>query len=132
MLIVVWLIGKQADGVSLRSTIEQTCSFLFPEPLQVYRGHTGDVVDISWSCSNFLLSASVDKTVRLWHVSKPDCIHVFRHPDIVTSVDFHPQCDWKFVSGCFDKRVRVWEIVPDPIIRQYCAVREIVSRKCSC
>lgn len=133
MIVVVWVIG----GSSATSTYSEGCSkptstrsFLCHQPLQVLHGHSGDVVDISWSCSNFILSASVDKTVRLWHVSRSDCIHVFRHPDIVTSVDFHPQCDWKFVSGCFDKRVRVWEIVPDPIIRQYCAVREIITATC--
>jgi WD40 repeat protein len=76
---------------------------------------------------NFILTASTDKTVRLWHVDKDACLQVFRHPDIVTAVQFHPQSDKKFVSACFDKRVRIWEIVPDPIIRQYCAVREIVS-----
>ena len=44
--------------------------FLDPEPYRVYIGHTGDVIDIAWSKSIFLLSASIDKTVRLWHVSR--------------------------------------------------------------
>lgn len=39
-------------------------------PIQIYRDHLGDIIDISWSKSNFLLSASLDKTVRLWHVSR--------------------------------------------------------------
>lgn len=45
-------------------------------PIQSYRDHSRDVIDLSWSSSDFLLSASVDKTVRLWHVSR--CVmHVF-------------------------------------------------------
>ena len=40
---------------------------------QIRIGHVADVVDLSWSPShtkfgNFLVSASVDKTVRLWLV----------------------------------------------------------------
>lgn len=37
-----------------------------------------DVVDLSWSASHFLLSASVDCTVRLWHISETQCLRVFR------------------------------------------------------
>jgi hypothetical protein len=81
----------------------------------------------SSNSQHFILTACTDKCVRLFHVDKNVCLQTFRHPDIVTSVQFHPQSDKKFVSGCFDKRVRIWEIVPEPIIRQYCAVREIVS-----
>jgi len=44
--------------------------FIDPEPFRIYVGHTGDVIDIAWSKSIFLLSASIDKTVRLWHVSR--------------------------------------------------------------
>lgn len=36
----------------------------------------------------------------------------FTHPDFVTSVHFHPLDDRIFLSGCFDKRLRLWKI-PD-------------------
>lgn len=68
-------------------------SFLNPEPYRVYEGHSGDVIDLSWSKSCFILSASVDKTIRLWHVTRNDCLQYFRHPDIVTAVEFHPLHD---------------------------------------
>jgi WD40 repeat protein len=34
---------------------------------------------------------------------------VFEHSDFVTSVAFHPNNEW-FVSGCFDKKLRVWSV----------------------
>ena len=51
---------------------------LKPQPLRVYQGHKQDVLDIAWSRSQFLLSASMDKSVRLWHISMDDCLRVFR------------------------------------------------------
>jgi WD40 repeat protein len=49
------------------------------KPLYEFRGHTGEVLDISWSKDNYLLSASMDKTVRLWKVGSNDCLGVFAH-----------------------------------------------------
>lgn len=37
------------------------------EPLRVFEGHKSDIVDFSWSHSDFLCSASIDHTVMLWH-----------------------------------------------------------------
>lgn len=48
------------------------------------------VVDLAWSRDYFLLSASMDSYVRLWHISRAQCLHKFQHPDCVTSVCFHP------------------------------------------
>ncbi|TYZ67561.1 hypothetical protein PybrP1_012459 [[Pythium] brassicae (nom. inval.)] len=81
-------------------------------------GHTMPIVDVSWSRSNFILSASMDKTVRLWHISREDCLHVFQHPDSVPAVDFHPKEDRYFLSGCFDNKARVWDI-PDGCVVSY-------------
>ena len=51
---------------------------LRPAPHRSYAGHEADVLDVAWSRSQFLLSASMDKTVRLWHISMDDCLRVFR------------------------------------------------------
>ena len=47
-------------------------------PHRCYAGHEADVLDVAWSRSQFLLSASMDKTVRLWHISMDECLRVFR------------------------------------------------------
>jgi WD40 repeat protein len=102
-------------------------NFIYPDTYRVYEGHTHDITDVAWSKSNFLLSSSMDKTVRLWHVSRNDCLQYFRHPDIVTCVDFHPLHDRFFVSGCFDRRLRVWDIIPTGSVREWVSANDTVS-----
>lgn len=41
-------------------------------PVRVFEGHKSDVVDLSWSHSDFLCSASIDHTVMLWHPHRCD------------------------------------------------------------
>lgn len=59
---------------------------------QVLEGHTEDVLDLSWSRGRLLLSASVDQTVKLWHISPlregqtVSPVASFAHGDFVTSV----------------------------------------------
>lgn len=81
-----------------------------PNPWQIWEAHKGDVVALSWSRNDFLLSASLDKSVRLWHTTQRNCLHCFHHAETVTSVDFHPLLEHFFLSGCFDKKIRVWNI----------------------
>ena len=54
------------------------CPVLQHAPHRTYVGHTADVLDLAWSKSQFLLTASMDKTVRLWHISMEDCLRVFK------------------------------------------------------
>jgi WD40 repeat protein len=70
----------------------------------------------AWSRSNFLLSASMDKTVRLWHITRPKCLSMFQHSDFVTAVAFHPTEDRLFMSGSFDKKIRMWDIPDHKVI----------------
>jgi WD40 repeat protein len=101
--------------------------FLDPTPFRVLEGHTGDIMSLSWSKSNFLLSASTDKTVSLWHVSRDERLQFFRHPDIVTAVEFHPAHDRYYISGCFDRKLRVWDIIPDGIVQEWTQTTDTVS-----
>lgn len=77
-----------------------------------YRGHSADVLDVAWSKNHFLLSSSMDKTVRLWHVTRVECLCTFRHIDFVTTIQFHPRDDRYFLSGSLDGKLRLWNI-PD-------------------
>ncbi|KAI8890219.1 WD40 repeat-like protein [Backusella circina FSU 941] len=85
-------------------------SVLDETPFKEYRGHSADILDLAWSKNNFLLSSSMDNTVRLWHIEKNVCLCVFRHLNFVTSIQFHPKDDRFFLSGSMDGRVRIWNI----------------------
>ncbi|TPX39469.1 hypothetical protein SeMB42_g01903 [Synchytrium endobioticum] len=87
-------------------------------PLRVYRGHASDVLDVCWSKNGFLLSSSMDRTVRLWHISRSECLCCFQHTDFVTSIRFHPADDRYFASGSLDGRVRIWSI-PDKRVERW-------------
>lgn len=79
----------------------------------------------------------MDKTVRLWHISRRECLCCFQHIDFVTAIAFHPrvsqttadssltlllffttksassfQDDRYFLSGSLDGKLRLWNI-PD-------------------
>ncbi|KAJ3234716.1 WD repeat-containing protein 44 [Chytriomyces hyalinus] len=71
---------------------------LNPTAYRTFAGHTLPIQDLCWSRSNFLLSASSDKTVRLWHVQKASCLKVFAHDAVVSCVRFHPIDEGCFVS----------------------------------
>ncbi|KAL2614095.1 hypothetical protein R1flu_025787 [Riccia fluitans] len=92
-----------------------------------FKGHTGDVLDLSWSDKqNLLLSSSMDKTVRLWHISDGDCLRTFNHSDFVTCIDFSPIDARYFMSGSLDDKVRIWSI-PDNQVVDWSDVREMVT-----
>lgn len=97
-----------------------------PKPKYVWSGHGEDVVALSWSRGLFLASGSTDCTARLWHVSSPQCLAVFRHPDFVTAVDFHPSDEALLLTGCFDRGLRVWG-VPEGAVTQRAQAPSLVT-----
>jgi WD40 repeat protein len=106
---------EKSDGVFGERTnstdIPEGRSIVNLNLIRTFKGHSSDVVDISWSPSNFLLSASLDKSVRLWHVSKDKCLGKFQHADFVTSVAFHPTNSRYFLTGSYDRILRIWSII---------------------
>ena len=91
-----------------------------------YDGHTSSILDLSWSKNNFLLSSSMDKTVRLYHVSRAECLCAFKHNDFVTSIQFHPRDDRFFLAGSLDSRIRLWSI-PDKSVAYVQQVADMVT-----
>ncbi|KAL7626068.1 hypothetical protein AAE478_002838 [Parahypoxylon ruwenzoriense] len=85
------------------------------KPIREFTGHAGEILDLSWSKNNFLLSSSMDKTVRLWHISRQECLCTFKHKDFVTSIAFHPRDDRFFLAGSLDSFLRLWSI-PDKAV----------------
>ncbi|KAK9469650.1 WD40-repeat-containing domain protein [Lipomyces arxii] len=95
-------------------------------PYREFVGHTDDILDTSWSKNGFLLSSSMDKTVRLWHISRDDCLCCFQHQDVVASIAFHPLDDRYFLSGSLDKRLRLWSI-PDRKVEYYADMQAYIT-----
>ncbi|KAF7563639.1 hypothetical protein G7046_g445 [Stylonectria norvegica] len=96
------------------------------KPVREYQGHTGEVLALSWSKNNFLLSSSMDKTVRLWHMSRQDCLSTFAHKDLVTSIAFHPTDDRFFLAGSLDAQLRLWSI-PDKAVAFTAPTNEFIT-----
>ncbi|CZS78319.1 unnamed protein product [Fusarium graminearum] len=96
------------------------------KPVREFREHTGEVLALSWSKNNFLLSSSMDKTVKLWHMSRNDCLCTFVHKDLVTSIAFHPTDDRFFLAGSLDAQLRLWSI-PDKNVAFQAPVGEFIT-----
>eukprot|EP00956_Cyclotella_meneghiniana_P015171 scaffold23014_cov71-Cyclotella_meneghiniana.AAC.4 len=95
-------------------------------PLQRFQDHSADVIDLSWSHTNFLLTASLDSSVRLYHHSKSHCLHLFKHADLVASVAFHPTDERYFISGGIDKKLRLWSI-PDGRVKDWAQAPDVIT-----
>ncbi|KAJ5782486.1 Oxo-4-hydroxy-4-carboxy-5-ureidoimidazoline decarboxylase [Penicillium paradoxum] len=117
---------EEATPVDAQEHIRLSAPVFQPEPIQVYEGHTGSILDLSWSKNNFLLSSSMDKTVRLWHISRPECLCCFQHSDFVTSIQFHPRDDRFFLAGSLDTKLRLWSI-PDKSVAFVTAVPDMIT-----
>jgi hypothetical protein len=95
-----WQQQQQSPQQPVLPPIVEFGQYFSRAPVRAYAGHTEDVLCLSWSCSGgFLLSGSLDKAVRLWHLSQPGCLREFPHSDFVTAVQFHPGDAQRFVSG---------------------------------
>ncbi|KAF1944019.1 WD40 repeat-like protein [Clathrospora elynae] len=95
-------------------------------PVREYQGHTSTILDLSWSKNNFLLSSSMDKTVRLWHVSRDENLCTFKHSDFVPSIQFHPTDDRFFLAGSLDAKLRLWSI-PDKSVAYSITVPDMIT-----
>ncbi|EXB41001.1 WD repeat-containing protein 44 [Morus notabilis] len=112
-------------------------SVIFPDkifrieesPVQEFRGHYSDVLDLAWSNSNCILSSSKDKTVRLWQLGCNDCLNVFHHNNYVTCIHFNPVDDNYFISGSIDGKVRIWGLSEKRVV-DWTEVRDVITAIC--
>ncbi|KAF2137469.1 uncharacterized protein K452DRAFT_257519 [Aplosporella prunicola CBS 121167] len=108
------------QGLRLHAPVFQNKTF------REYTGHESTILDLSWSKNNFLLSSSMDKTVRLWHVSRSECLCTFKHADFVPSIQFHPKDDRFFLAGSLDAKLRLWSI-PDKSVAFWNQLPEMIT-----
>lgn len=118
---------------NLRRTPDSACVIVPPKVFRIleksvheFHGHDGEVLDLSWSNDNLLLSSSVDETVRLWRVGSDQCLKVFPHSNYVTCVQFNPVDESYFISGSIDGKVRIWSIGSSQVV-DWTDIREIIT-----
>ncbi|KAL3820958.1 hypothetical protein ACJIZ3_006863 [Penstemon smallii] len=109
--------------------VPETVFVLSEKPICSFQGHLDDVLDLSWSKSQQLLSSSMDKTVRLWDLSSKTCLKIFSHSDYVTCIQFNPVDDGYFISGSLDCKVRIWSISDRQVV-DWNDLHEMVTAAC--
>ncbi|KAL0696958.1 hypothetical protein Bca4012_064138 [Brassica carinata] len=136
-VVKIWRNTLSASFVGQELMREQEALVMFPQkafyieetPFQELYGHTGDVLALAWSDSNLLLSASKDKTVRLWRVGSDECLHVFHHNNYVTCVQFNPVNKNNFISGSIDGKARIWGLSEQRVVA-WTDARDSISAIC--
>uniref|UniRef100_A0ACD5TTM9 Uncharacterized protein n=1 Tax=Avena sativa TaxID=4498 RepID=A0ACD5TTM9_AVESA len=128
--------SKSKDNKSSKGVADPACvviphrTFALSQvPVHEFYGHDDVILDLSWSRNGDLLSASMDKTVRLWQIGCNTCLKVFSHTNYVTCVQFHPTIDNYFISGCLDGLVRIWD-VRKCLVVDWANSKEIVTAVC--
>ncbi|KAL0338318.1 UNVERIFIED_CONTAM: WD repeat-containing protein 44 [Sesamum angustifolium] len=102
--------GKTNGGKPEYVSVPETVQALSEKPVCTFTGHTDEILDLSWSTSQLLLSSSMDKTVRMWDMETKSCLKTFAHNDYVTCIQFNPVDEDYFISGSLDAKVRIWNI----------------------
>ena len=64
--------------------------------------------------------------MRLWHISRSECLCCFQHGDFVTSIKFHPSDDRFFLAGSLDSKLRLWSI-PDKSIAFWSQLPDLIT-----
>ncbi|TKA79514.1 hypothetical protein B0A55_02434 [Friedmanniomyces simplex] len=124
MVVRVWAVLASSED---RQKHEKQENQIFQsQPVREFEAHTATILDLSWSKNNFLLSSSMDKTVRLWHMSRPECLCTFKHTDFVPSIAFHPKDDRFFLAGSLDSKLRLWSI-PDKSVAYVAQVPDMIT-----
>ncbi|KAI3788576.1 hypothetical protein L2E82_01347 [Cichorium intybus] len=121
--------SKKKSGVPDYAKVPETMFGLSDIPIYTFEGHEDDVLDLSWSRSQLLLSSSMDKTVRLWDMATNKCLKKFTHSDYVTCIHFNPTDDDYFISGSLDTKVRIWSI-PKRKVVDWSDLHDMITSVC--
>ncbi len=73
-------------------------------------GHCRGINDVAWSpTSEYIATASDDKTCRLWNVTTAEAVVEFRgHSNFCFAVRFNPSSNL-VATGSFDETLKLWD-----------------------
>ncbi|KAI6649783.1 Pre-mRNA-processing factor 17 [Oopsacas minuta] len=90
--------------------------------IRTYIGHGASVRDISFSYDGTkFLSASYDKTIKLWDTENGKLLHTFSNRKMPYCVKFNPDGNKQhlFVAGYSDKKILTWDTHSGDVIQEY-------------
>ncbi|VEU24302.1 DEKNAAC105613 [Brettanomyces naardenensis] len=117
------VVNENIVGADTRKKANKTASVsafapvFKPYPIRQFR-HNDTVLAVSWSKNNFLLTSSEDRTVKLWHVERNECLRSFKLGSFATALKFHEKDDRFFVCCQWDGTVLFYSILEKQIVYQ--------------
>lgn len=99
-----------------------------PSVLKELKGHSKDVTDFDFSSNNqYIASSSMDKTVRVWEISKGLCIRVIYGVSSQLCIRFHPVNNNFLSVGNANKEMTVFNFSTGRIINKTFFDSEVTS-----
>ncbi|PON77408.1 Guanine nucleotide-binding protein, beta subunit [Trema orientale] len=99
-----------------------------PSVIKHLKGHSKDVTDFDFSSNNqYIASSSMDKTVRVWEISKGLCIRVIYGVSSQMCIRFHPVNNNFLSAGNGNKEVTVFNFSTGRIINKAVFDSEVTS-----
>lgn len=119
----VWCVAGSPDGKFSASGGEDGQVIIYQNDMiltkhRAFKGHSSDVVMLEFSNDNFLLSCSLDSTVRLWHPTSEKELAIFQHEDAVTAVCFLPTDSSIILAATLGNTVFVWSVRENEVIHR--------------
>ncbi|XP_004510993.1 uncharacterized protein [Cicer arietinum] len=99
-----------------------------PSVLKQLNGHSKDVTDFDFTTNNqYIASSSLDKTVRVWEITKGVCIRVIYGVSSQLCIRFHPVNNNFLSVGNANKEINVFNFSTGRIINKTVFDAEVTS-----
>ncbi|XP_058071273.1 peroxisome biogenesis protein 7-like [Magnolia sinica] len=80
-------------------------------PIKRFKEHISRITSVDFNpTDDTFITASWDKTVRLWNVGEENCKRVHEHADCVSSAKWNPHEKSKHASKSFDGILHFWDV----------------------
>lgn len=123
---------EQSFGNFKKNGIIHYLDLINETPYQTYKCHKSDIIDLDWSSKNpnLIVTVSIDHTAILYDITIKTPLHIYQHNGIVSCVCFstiESINEEAFITGCFDKIIRVWGTSNSAAPLTYVNVTEFIT-----